>query len=72
MQAPKTDDELMLTSTAAALIGVAAQTMYIWRTQGRGPKYSTIPSGKSVIHLYARSDLEAFMTERPQRLAVAK
>ena len=50
MQAPKTDDELMLTSTAAALIGVAAQTMYIWRTQGRGPKYSTIPSGKSVIH----------------------
>ena len=71
MQTPTTD-ELMLAPAAAALIGVAPHTLYIWRTQGRGPKYQTIPSGKTAIHLYARSDLDAFMAERAQRIAVAK
>lgn len=67
-----TTDELMLTPSAAAHIGCHAHTLYVWRTQGRGPRYFTISAGERPTYLYARSDLDAFIAERAQRLAVAK
>lgn len=44
------------TAEAAAYLGIKAQTLCNWRTQGRGPRFLKI--GSRVV--YPESELEAF------------
>ena len=48
------------TNEAAAFLGIRPNTLEVWRTQKRGPKYSKI--GSRV--LYDISDLEAYFASR--------
>ncbi len=60
--APPVPDPLRLLGTeeVAALLGVAAITLRIWRLHGNGLRY--IKLGRSVK--YRRSDIEAFLDAR--------
>jgi excisionase family DNA binding protein len=49
------------TEEAAGYLGVAAQTLRNWRSQGRSPAYIKLNKGKLVRYLQA--DLDAFIAD---------
>lgn len=55
--------EFMTTSEVAELLRVPAETVRYWRHVGKGPKSFKI-GGRRV--LYAREDVESFITEARQ------
>lgn len=66
----KTTDYLD-TRAASAYLGVPAETLKQWRSQGRGPKYRKLPNGKVT---YRVDWLDQFNDEHvidPRREAVA-
>ena len=54
------EDELFRSPRAAAYLTLAKQTLDVWRTQGRGPKYLKV--GRAVC--YRRSDLDAWLNDQ--------
>jgi len=65
-----TNPELMDIDTAAALLGIRARTMDLWRLRGDGPTYIRV--GGQIR--YRRADIEAYLTARtvtPQRRRTA-
>lgn len=58
-----TPDGRLTRSHAASYLGVAAQTLANWRSQGRGPKSMNL--GGKVF--YRLADLEAFVEATAQR-----
>ncbi|MET4130034.1 helix-turn-helix domain-containing protein [Roseovarius sp. MBR-6] len=55
--------EVMTPGEAAEFVGVTTETLYRWRKDGWGPKYSQI---NSRIVRYQKADLIAFLGEHRQ------
>ena len=57
-------DDLVFAADAAAYLGCSAQTLYVWRRAGKGPKCHPVAFGSRTIHGYRLSDLDAFKAAR--------
>jgi hypothetical protein len=54
----------MDTKTLAELLGLAVQTLRIWRVSGGGPPYIRVGGSRAGRVLYKREDVEAWLLER--------
>lgn len=57
-------DEALSSAQAAAMIGVRPTTLEIWRCKGKGPSFRKLGSAKQAAVIYARSEVERWLTER--------
>ncbi len=61
----KTSDPILSTLEAAEFLGVAVQTLAVWRCRGGGPAFIRLSStGRGGRVGYRASDLESWLSER--------
>ena len=68
---PCTRDGRLLTSKEVArLIGIKENTLRLWRSQGRGPRYLKAGDTPQSEVRYRASDVEAWVQEKVNRVSV--
>lgn len=57
-------DEALSSAQAAAMLGIKATTLEVWRCKGKGPRFTKLSPSKQAGVVYRRSEIERWLNER--------